>query len=98
MDYRGRELPCIRIGAQGSRKASEDQRSLVSPAGFYAMMLDAPVPVVTQKIKTQAVMIRLVGIKQLFPEIDPLRRIDPALEDGVLYALTVVEAYLGDAT
>ena len=59
-------------------------------------MLHAALPFVAEEIETQAVVVEVGKLEQLGTETDPLVVLQEAFEYGVLHALSVVEAGLGD--
>ena len=61
-----------------------------------SMMLDLVSIVRSQEVEPQAVLIILHFVQESTPEYRPLSRIDDALENGVLNALSKVEARLRD--
>src|SRR6266705_3377486 len=60
------------------------------------MMLHPMAPVAAEKIEAQAVFLRLVDVQQLQLEARELRRIDLALEHGVLNPLPEAHARFGN--
>jgi len=56
-----------------------------SPGVFHAML-----PVCTQKVKTQAVFLRIDFVQQCSPQSYPLGWFQKALEDGELNTLSVI--------
>jgi hypothetical protein len=60
-------------------------------------MLDTPVPLGSESIKPQGIVFEIGDFEETRLEFDKLRRVDLALEDGVLHALAIIEADLGNA-
>ena len=73
-----------------------EERPLEVEGGIDAVMLGAAFPVAPQKVEAQAVFIGMIHAEELDAQSCPLLGVEEALEDGVLDALAVVLAGLGD--
>jgi hypothetical protein len=79
------------------KAVSRDQGTVEVEDGLDAVVLHTALPVGAQEIKAETVFFVIVLSEQANTELGPLRRVDDALEDGVLDPLTVVEAEAGDS-
>ena len=86
--------------AWGSRGSSKDERAFDVVVIVLAMVLNLLLPVFSKVINADTVGFCVDDGKEFPPELDKLRVIHLALEDGILDALAVVEAgfrYLAQA-
>ena len=60
-------------------------------------MLNPTLPFVAEKVEAQTVVLEVGELEEFGAETDPLVVLQEAFEYGVLHALSVVEAGLGDA-
>jgi hypothetical protein len=82
--------------AIGPRLGSNEQRPFRIERRFRPMVLNASLPLRSEKIETQAVMFQVCEPQEVCPEGDPLIVGQEAFKDGVLHALAVVQAGFGD--
>ena len=73
-----------------------NQRPLQVGRGFGAVMFHASLPVTAQEVEAKAVRFFVVEIEEFELEACPLLGIDVAFEDGILDALSEIEAGAGD--
>jgi hypothetical protein len=84
--------------AWGSRGNSEDKWVFDVIVIVLAVVLNLLLPVFSKMVDADTVGVRVDDGKEFPPELDKLRVIHLALEDGILDALAVVEAGFRDLT
>lgn len=62
------------------------------------MVFNAAIPVVAEEIEPEAIVGGGICVEEFLAEKDPLGGVDAAFENGVLNALAIIEADLGDPT
>jgi hypothetical protein len=74
-----------------------NQRALYIRGGFGPVVLHAALPVCSEKIEAETVLLGFVDAEQIRAEMDPLIRLDQTFENRVLHTLSVIQANLGHA-
>lgn len=87
----------MKICQLGVRRGSDDQGPLQIGCRLAPMMFDLSLPVFSQEVEADGVLVRINFIEKALAELYKVRVFDPTLEDGKLYPLAVIEAGFGDA-
>lgn len=74
----------------------DDQGTMQIKGGLGADVLNAPLPMLPEVIKAQAILGRINQVSQALFQKCPLRGINLNFKDGILHALTIVTTRLGD--
>ena len=93
--YASANLPCERWSF-GVRGQLNDQSPFLVIVLFGANRFDAPFPIGAEKIKPEAVFLWIDFRYKLAAQQSPLRRIDHAFKNRILYPLAVILACLGN--
>ena len=83
------------MGAWGSRRGSNNHRSVHVEGGFGAVVFDATIPFVAEEVESDGVGFKIHDVEDFGAELNEAGGVDFAFEHGVLNALAVVEAGFG---
>jgi len=87
----------VASGARMAGSFSNDERTFRVIRRLRTQVFDSSMPTITEKIKTQAVGLRLNLGQHRGPETYPLGGVNPALKNRILHTLTIILAHSGHA-